>query len=103
MPIGYRRDIPKLQILALWPIAEFAGLSVAQSLFFAMILLSPVSSQVSLSTPHPAVYLTVALASTASIWFLPNQGSSNVSNAAGISFYLLQAFLAVGVRVSRHA
>ncbi|KAK8244807.1 hypothetical protein HDK77DRAFT_509220 [Phyllosticta capitalensis] len=96
---GYRRDIPKLQILALWPIAEFAGLSVAQSLFFAMILLSPVSSQVSLSTPHPAVYLTVALASTASIWFLPNQGSSNVSNAAGISFYLLQAFLAVGVRI----
>ncbi|KAL2688783.1 hypothetical protein IWX47DRAFT_595007 [Phyllosticta citricarpa] len=95
---GHRRDIPKMQLVALWPIAEFAGLSVAQSLFFIMILLSPVSTKASLSTPHPAIYLTLALASAASIWYLPTQGSSSVSNAAGISFYLLQGLLAVGMR-----
>lgn len=96
---GHRRDIPKMQLLALWPIAEFTGLSVAQSIFFVMLLVSPVSTKASLSTPHPAIYLTATLASAASIWFLPHQGSASVSNAAGVSFYLLQAFLAVGLRV----
>ncbi|OJD30170.1 tetratricopeptide repeat protein 1 protein [Diplodia corticola] len=99
---GRRRDVPGWAVVALWGLSEFASLSLAQSLFFAILTLTQApatrTQRGSRWAPHLLVYLVPIAAAAASIWLLPGLASNNVSWVAEYGFRLSAFLLATGTR-----
>lgn len=101
---GRRRDIPGWAVAALWGLAEFASLGLAQSLFFVILTLTSIpttrTQRGSRWAPHELIYILPITAASGLIGFLPGLASNDAGWIAEYGARLSAFFLAAGTRVS---
>lgn len=101
---GRRRDIPSWAIAALWGLAELSSLSLAQSLFFVILTITPYPATATQHgarwTPHVHVYLVPVGIASLSTGFLPGLTSNDAGWIADTGSRLSTLFLATGIKVS---
>ncbi|EKG12305.1 hypothetical protein MPH_10610 [Macrophomina phaseolina MS6] len=99
---GRRRDIPTWAVAALWGLAELASLSLAQSLFFIILTLTPYPTTKTQHgarwTPNISVYLLPAALASISTIYLPGLASNDAGWIAETGSRLSTLFLAAGVK-----
>ncbi|KAK7717044.1 hypothetical protein SLS57_006451 [Botryosphaeria dothidea] len=99
---GRRRDIPSWAIAALWGLAELSSLSLAQSLFFVILTITPYPATATQHgarwTPHALVYLVPVGIASLSTGFLPGLTSNGAGWIADTGSRLSTLFLATGIK-----
>ncbi|KAF4545270.1 hypothetical protein BFW01_g9909 [Lasiodiplodia theobromae] len=99
---GRRRDIPGWAAAALWGLAEFASLGLAQSLFFVILTLTSIpttrTERGSRWAPHELIYILPITAASGLIGFLPGLASNDAGWIAEYGARLSAFFLAAGTR-----
>ncbi|KAF4300824.1 hypothetical protein GTA08_BOTSDO11435 [Botryosphaeria dothidea] len=99
---GRRRDIPSWAIAALWGLAELSSLSLAQSLFFVILTITPYPATATQHgarwTPHVHVYLVPVGIASLSTGFLPGLTSNDAGWIADTGSRLSTLFLATGIK-----